>query len=175
LSRVKTLIRGSILVLLIALAVPVPAIQVPQTRREFVEAVNAGARSVKKEVFVVEQGFDEVYTTLQRKSTKCLDVQVKRSGFVGNQMEVSSSDYNPTLRKVARGKAEFALQVVHRPSGVGATIPPGGLYVMAADIRSVGNGRTEIVLYRPTMGYKDITRSLRDWAAGEDVDCPKLK
>jgi len=31
------------------------------------------------------------------KSATCLDVQVRRSGFVGNQMEVSSSDYNPTL------------------------------------------------------------------------------
>jgi hypothetical protein len=46
---------------------------------------------------------------------------------------------------------------------------------MAADIRSLGKGRSEVVLYRPTIGYKDITRSLRQWAAGEDVDCPKLK
>ncbi len=171
----KTVIRLCILVALIALAVPVPAIQVPQTRREFVDAVAAGARSVKMETFVVERGFDEVYANLQKKSSKCLNVQVKRSGFVGNQMEVSSSDYNPTLRKVGGNKAEFALQVVHRPSGIGPTIPAGGLYVMAADIRSLGKGRSEVVLYRPTIGYKDITRSLRQWAAGEDVDCPKLK
>jgi len=44
LSPVKTLIRLFILVVLIALAVPVPAIQIPQTRREFVEAVAGGAR-----------------------------------------------------------------------------------------------------------------------------------
>jgi len=172
---VKILIRLSILVALIALAVPVPAIQVPQTRREFVDAVAKGARSVKMETFVVERSFGEVYAILQKRVMKCLDVEVKRSGFVGNQMEVSSSDYNPTLRKVGADKAEFSLQVVHRPRGIGPTIPPGGLYIMAADVRSKGKGRTEVVLYRPTMGYKDLTRSLRQWAAAEDADCPKLK
>jgi hypothetical protein len=172
---VKTLVRLIILVVLIALAVPVPAIQVPQTRREFVDAVAGGARSVKMETFVVERGFGEVYAILQKRATKCLDVMVKRSGFVGNQMEVSSTDYNPALRKVGGDKAEFALQVVHRPRGIGPTIPPGGLYVMAADVRSLGKGRTEVVLCRPTMGYKEITRSLKQWTAGEDADCPKLK
>ena len=171
----KTVVRLFILVVLIALAVPVPAIQIPQTRREFVEAVAGGARSVKMETFVVERSLGEVYAILQKRVMKCLDVEVKRSGFVGNQMEVSSSDYNPTLRKVGADKAELSLQVVHRPRGIGPTIPPGGLYIMAADVRSTGKGRTEVVLYRPTMGYKDLTRTLRQWTAGEDADCPKMK
>ena len=169
------MVRLFILVVLIALAVPVPAIQVPQTRREFVDAVAKGARSVKMETFVVERSFGEVYAILQKRVIKCLDVQVKRSGFVGNQLEVSSSDFNPTLRKVGGDKVEFSLQVVNRPRGIGPTIPPGGLYVMAADVRSKGKGRTEVVLYRPTMGYKDLTRTLRQWTAGEDADCPKMK
>jgi len=76
--------------------VPLPAIQIPQTRREFVEAVAGGARSVKMETFVVERSLGEVYAILQKRVMKYLDVEVKRSGFVGNQMEVSSSDYNPT-------------------------------------------------------------------------------
>lgn len=94
---------------------------------------------------------------------------------VGNQMEVSSSDYNPTLKRVGRSRAEFALQVVHRPRGVGHSPPPGGLYVMAADLRSLARDRTEIVPYRPTMGFKEIIKSLRLWVSGEDTDCPKLK
>ena len=52
LSPVKTVVRLFILVVLIGLAVPVPAIQIPQTRREFVEAVAGGARSVKMDTFV---------------------------------------------------------------------------------------------------------------------------
>jgi len=40
---------------------------------------------------------------------------------------------------------------------------------------SVSKSRTEVVLYRPTIGFKDITRTLKLWASGEDADCPKLK
>lgn len=160
---------------LIVLDVPVAAIQVPQTRQEFVNAVAAGAGATAMETFVVERSIDEVYGLLSKKSSTCLDVQVRRSGFVGNQMEVSSSDYNPTLRRVGRNKAEFALQVIHRPRGLGHSPPPGGLYVMAADLRPLGRNRTEIILYRPTIGFKSITKSFKQWAGGEDADCPKLR
>jgi hypothetical protein len=163
------------LVLSIALAVPVAAIQVPQTRREFVQAVAEGRGATKMETLVAERGIDQVYGLLERKSSACLDKEVKRSGFVGNQMEVSSSDYNPTLKRAGKNKAEFALQVVHRPRGVGHTPPPGGLYIMAADLKALAKDRTEVVLYIPTIGFKNISKTLRLWAAGEDADCPKLK
>jgi len=79
------------------------------------------------------------------------------------------------LARVGRNGAEFALQVVHRPRGVGPSIPPGGLYVMAADLRSLSKGRTEVVLYRSTIGFKKIVGSLKQWTAGEDADCPKIR
>ena len=79
------------------------------------------------------------------------------------------------MTRVGRNGAEFALQVVHRPRGVGPSIPPGGLYVMAADIRSLSKGRTEVMLYRPTIGFKKIVGSLKQRTAGESADCPKIK
>jgi hypothetical protein len=118
---------------LLLVAPPLGAIQVPQTRAEFVRAVAAGARGVKMETFVIERGFDEVYRTLEAR------------------------DYNPTLKRLGPDRAEFSLQVIHRPRGVGATPPPGGLYIMAADLKRAGAARTEVVLYRPSMGLKDIT------------------
>jgi hypothetical protein len=45
---------------------------------------------------------------------------------------------------------------------------------MAADLRSV-DGRTEIVLYRPTIGVKKIVASLKQWLAGDPAPCPKLR
>ena len=151
------------------------AIQVPQTRTEFVEAVAAGARGTKVETLTVDRPFDQVYRILDEKSSECLDVLVKRSGFVGTHMEVSSSDYNPTLEKIDGGSAEFSLQVVHRPRGIGHTPPPGGLYVMAADITVLGENKTEVALYRPSFGFKKIRKSFMEWAAGADAPCPKLK
>lgn len=165
----------TMLIWITALVLPVAAIKVPQDRKEFVDAVAAGARMTKVETLTVERNFGQVYGLLEEKSVSCLDVTVKRSGFVGTHWEVSSSDYNPTLRKVGRGKAEFALQVVHRPRGVGHKPPPGGLYVMAADITALGKNKTEVVFYRPSMGFKKIRKTMKKWIAGEDIGCPKLK
>ena len=151
------------------------AIQVPQTRTEFVESVAAGKGPTKVETVTVDRSLDEVLATLEEKSAECLDVVVERSGYVGTHMEVSSSDYNPTLERIDDDSAEFSLQVEHRPRGVGHKPPPGGLYLMAADITALGDDRSEIVLYRPTLGFKKIAASFRSWVEGSAAGCPRMK
>jgi hypothetical protein len=154
---------------------PVLAFEIPQSRQEFVAAVSSGAGATAVEKLEVDRGIDEVFRSPAGKSSDCLDVVVKRSGMVGGTMEVSSSDYNPTLSRIDRSRAEFTLQVVHRPRGLGAVPPPGGIYVLAADIRSLGPARTELVLYRPTIGFKKIVNGVKQWAAGEDLECPRMR
>src|SRR5262249_28741585 len=132
-------------------AQPAAAIEVPQTREEFVRVVSEGAHGAKLETFVVERGFDDVDRAIEARTTPCLDVEIHRTGHVP-YTERSSSDYNPTLRRTGTDQAEFTLQVVNRPAGVGHTPPPGGLYIMAADLRRLDASRTEIRLYHPTMG-----------------------
>ena len=161
--------------LFLAAAPSAYAIWVPQTREEFVKAVAEGARMTKVETITVDRSFAQVYSLLEEKTSSCLDVLVKRSGYVGTHMEVSSSDYNPTLKKIGRGRAVFALQVIHRPRGIGHKPPPGGLYVMAADITALGKNETRVVLYRPKMGFGKIRKAFNKWAAGEDVRCPKMR
>ena len=159
--------------LLLLVAPAANAIYVPQTREEFVSAVAGGTRGAKTETLTIERSFDEVYRDLEARMTPCLDIKVERTAYVG-YTEHSSSDYNPTLRKVGRDRAEFALQVVHFPRGIGEKTGPGGLYVMAADLKRAGSG-TEVVLYRPTIGYKNIVKSFVEWAEGSSNDCPKMK
>ena len=155
-------------------AQPAGAIWVPQTKEEFVDAVAKGTKGAKMETVTVERSFDEVYRTLEARTAPCLDHKVERTAYVG-YVEHSSSDYNPSLRRVGRDQAEFTLQVVHNPRGVGHTPPAGGLYVMALDVKRAGASRTEVVLYRPVMGFKNISKSLIEWAEGSSTDCPKLK
>ena len=171
------ILKSSVIVIGLVLAAgavrPAAAIEVPQNRKEFVVAVSGGARGTVTETIVVDRGFAKVYSSLKEKTAVCLDVTVNRRANVG-YLEISSSDYNPTLRMAGGNRAEFALQAVHRPRGVGHTPPPGGLYMMAADIRSVGPNRTEVVLYAPKMGFKKITNAFKRWVAGEDADCPRM-
>jgi hypothetical protein len=167
--------RGpSLLALLTALLSTPPslAIDVPQTREEFVQAI-AGGRGAGPETIRVQQPLDKVYAVLEERLTACLDKKVERTAYVG-YVERSSTDYNPTLRHVGADGAEFTLQVEHHPRGVGHTPPPGGLFMMAADLRS-SEGGTEIVLYRPKIGPGKITASLKQWLAGEPAPCPKLR
>jgi len=162
------------LALLLLLGTPLLALNVPQSRAEFVSAVTSGTRGARMEKLTIARPFDEVYRTLETRCAPCLDVEVRRSGFVGGQMEVSSSDYNPTLKRIGRDRAEFSLQVVHRPRGIGEVTGPGGLYVFAADLARAGGG-TEVTLYRPSIGYKEITKSFTAWVDGRSTDCPKMK
>jgi hypothetical protein len=156
------------------LAAPVAAFNVPQTREEFVSAVTKGARGAKMETRVVDRSFDEVYKTLQTLTGPCLDKKVERVANVG-YVEYSSSDYNPTLKKLGADRAEFSLQVVHFPRALGENTGPGGLYLMAVDLKRAGASRTEMVLYRPTIGFKNIANSFVEWTEGGSTDCPKLK
>ena len=164
----------AVLVVALACGTQVFAIDVPQTRQEFVQAVAAGRGATAVETLTSDKPLDAIYALLKEKSGACLDVTVQRTANVG-YVERSSSNYTPTLRRVAKDRAEFTLQVAHNPRGVGAVPPPGGLYIMAADLRSIDGRRTEIVLYRPTMGTKKIVASLKQWFDGEPAPCPKIK
>ncbi len=161
------------LVLTLASLAPAAMIDVPQTRQEFVQAVVSG-EGAPVETFSTDQPLDKVFAILAERTTTCLDVETKRTAYVG-YWERSSSDYTPTLRRVGKNRAEFTLQVQHNPRGVGHDPPPGGLFMMAADLRSIDGGRTEIVLYRPNIGVKKIVASLKEWFEGDPAACPKLR
>jgi len=159
---------------LILIAAPAVAFDVPQSRPEFVKAVSKGARGATMETFTAGHDFETIYRLVEKKAAACLDVTVQRTAYVG-YVERSSSDYNPTVRRTGNGRGEFALQVIHRPRAVGEKTAAGGLYIMAADMRSLGGGRTEILFYQPTIGHKKVVRSVRTWLSGEDAPCPKMK
>ena len=154
-------------------AFPALAIDVPQTREEFVKAISDG-RGAEVETLEIDRGLDDVYVVLEERAKTCLDVQVTRTANVG-YVERSSSDYNPTVRRVARDRAEFTLQVAHNPRGVGHTPPAGGLYMIAVDLRSIDENHTEAVVYRPKIGAGKVTDSLKQWVAGSASECPKLR
>jgi hypothetical protein len=157
-----------------ALAVaPAHAIDVPQSRAEFVKAIEDG-RGADVETIRIAQPLAKIYPLLEERAKTCLDVTVNRVGNVG-YVERSSTDYNPTVRRIGDDRAEFTLQLAHNPRAVGSTPPPGGLYFIAADLRATGEGHTEVLLYRPSLGTQKITESLKAWLGGDPAPCPKLR
>lgn len=166
-------IPAGALVTVLACTAPSFAIEVPQTREEFVKAVVDG-RGATVETIKVDQPLDKIYPVLEERAKTCLDVEVKRTAYVG-YVERSSSDYNPTVRRIGQDKAEFTLQVQHNPRGVGHTPPPGGLYMLAADLRAIDDAHTEVLLYKPNIGAGKVIPSLKEWVVAKAASCPKLR
>jgi hypothetical protein len=52
--------------------------------------------------------------------------------------------------------------------------PEGGYYLMVADAFPVGDNRTHVDLYRPSMGFDVIVKGIKGWATGEIQGCPDL-
>ncbi|HXH27693.1 MAG TPA: hypothetical protein VNL37_01540, partial [Candidatus Polarisedimenticolia bacterium] len=79
----RTSLPAIALVLTLASVAPAAAIDVPQTRQEFVQAVAAGRGATAVETIHSEQPFQSVYALLQEKAKTCLDVTVHRTAYVG--------------------------------------------------------------------------------------------
>ena len=148
-------------------------IQVPQSRNEFIAEVKKGPRSAKEYVYTVNHSFRAIYNRVKQKSQHCLAKKITRSMTQGYATHVSQSIYTPSLAMKRKGFAEFTYQVHHTPAGT-AKIPPGGLYMMAMDIISVGKNKTKIQLYAPTIGYTDISEAMMEWTKNKNTKCPEL-
>ncbi len=149
-------------------------VPMPQTREAFRAAVANGAFSAKAESFGVNKGFQQAVKHLSAKTDACLNKVVKRSMMKGIYQEHSQSTYRATVQTPEANRAEFTMQVMHNPRGVGADPPPGGYYLMVADIKAVSANSFQVNLYRPTLGHGDTADAVRNWLNGKDDACPKL-
>ncbi|HEY7366182.1 MAG TPA: hypothetical protein VIE37_18940 [Methylomirabilota bacterium] len=149
-------------------------VKMPQSREEFRTAVSQGAFSAKAESFVVNRNFTRTVTHLKAKADACLNREVKRSMVQGLYQEHTRSIYRSSVQTPATNRAEFTMQVTHSPRGVGADAPPGGFFLMVADIEAVSPDSLRVNLYRPTLGHGAAVDAVRNWINGKDDGCPSL-
>lgn len=146
---------------------------IPQDREQFKEVVAKKKGAAQKETIQVDRRFGSVYTQLRQNTGSCLDVLYQRTEQTANDTEYSFINFTPTLKQTASGVAEFALQIDHWPPISGPAQPPGGRFLMAADLTAEGNG-TRIDIYAPTIGFDPIVEAFKAWLRGENATCPRL-
>jgi hypothetical protein len=145
----------------------------PQTAEEFRSAV-PGAFMGKVESFEVDRPFSDVAGTFQKKAPACLHKTVRTTSQTNMSYQVIVTTYNPTVL-VGDDKAELHLQQHHEAGVLNVTKEPeGGYYLMVADAFPVGDNRTHVDLYRPSMGFDVIVKGIKGWATGEIQGCPDL-
>ena len=147
--------------------------KMPQTAEEFRKAV-PGAFMAEVETFEVNRPFMEVAKTFQSMGPKCLDVTIKTISDTYQSHQVIVAKYTPTVI-VAGEKAELYVQERHE-AGVLAVReePEMGHFLMVVDAISLDKNRTQITMYRPSMGHDVMVKAIKGWATGENVGCPDL-
>jgi hypothetical protein len=145
----------------------------PQTAEEFRRAV-PGAFMAKVESFEVNRSFDEVAKTFQQKAPECLNVRVRTTSQTNMSYQVIVTRFKPTV-VVSDKKVELHLQQHHEAGVMNVTKEPdGGYYLLVADAYPLGNGRTQIEMFRPSMGHGVLIQAVKGWATGENVGCPDM-
>jgi hypothetical protein len=145
----------------------------PQTAEEFRKAV-PGAFLGKVESFEVDRPFSEVARTFQKRAPECLNVTIKTVSRTNMSYQVIVTTYKPTVL-VNGEKAELHVQFHHDQGVMNVTKEPeGGYYLVVADLFPLGNNRTRVDLYRPSMGYDALIKGIKGWAASDNSGCPDL-
>ncbi len=122
----------------------------------------------------VERPFSTVSDVLKRKSIECLNATVVRQwkeNYVPRKIKVR---YRSAMRQNATG-TELQVQVDDGFRPVGQKVPPGGMYIVVADLHRVGTDRTRVEIYGGgDWYYKSVGEAIKKWAAGSSLACPNL-
>ncbi len=148
------------------------AISVPQSADEFRSTVDAGGFGTHKETHAIKRPFNAVYANMKEMAQQCLSVEISSSVSQGANVSASRSTYRPSVEKSGHQSASLILQVIHSPQPVGATIPPGGLYMLIADINGVSANETRLVMYGGSVGQAELFAGVEQWLGGQDKNCP---
>ena len=145
----------------------------PQTAAEFRKAV-PGAFMAKVESFEVNRPFSVVAKTFQAKAPECLDVKVKTTSKTHMSYQVIVTNFKPTV-VVTKEKVELHVQQ-HHESGVlnVSKEPKGGYYLLVTDAYPLEKNKTQVDMYRPSIGFDTLIKAIKGWATGENVGCPDL-
>lgn len=145
----------------------------PQTADEFRKAV-PGAMTAGVETFEVDRPLSQVANTFEKLGPTCLAKTIKTTSRTNMSYQVIVTTYKPTVL-VTPKKAELHVQFHHDQGVVNVSKEPaGGYYLLVADAIPLGQSKTRIDLYRPSMGHGVLIQAVRNWATGENVGCPDL-
>lgn len=127
------------------------------------------------ERYQVKRSFRTVAHKVRSKANKCLRVRIKSR--TRGHMQASSREvaYIPTF-KMTRAHAELHVQMSFISGNVivPGKVAPKGSFLLVADIAPKGKRYSSVVLYRPKLGHKHMTRAVKGWIDGTISGCPDL-
>ena len=147
--------------------------QHPQNAKEFRQGV-AKARTAVVERYTENRSFTKVANTLETNAKKCLSGGVRMTSSGRMHYHVVETKYKPTIVR-NKNKISLHLQQDHVRGVRNVTKKPsGGYYLFVVDVTPTKGGKSNVVIYRPRFGFKNITRAIKGWVSGSIKGCPDL-
>ena len=145
----------------------------PQTADEFRKEL-PGAFLGEVEKFDVNRSYTDVGKTFQKMAPKCLDVRIKTTSQTNTSYQVIVTKWNPTV-KITKQKTELHIQQLHEQGVMNVyKVPPKGYYMMVVDATPLSNNKSQITMYRSSVGNEALIKAIKGWAAGNNLGCPDL-
>lgn len=149
------------------------AIKQAQTEQEFrvmAPQSSYGAR----ETLTVKNSYSRAVSNFKKKTNKCLKVELLMTtrNQYGQTVAEQTLTYTPTL---VTNKTKSTLSVQKNVSGDGmiaGKVPEKGMFIVVADIKPAGKGKTRLDIYRNTYGTDIIVAAIKNWATGKSLACP---
>lgn len=157
----------------ITLVLPGCVAHMPQTAEEFRKEL-PGAFLGEVEKIEVNRSFTDIGKTFQKMAPKCLDVRIKTTSQTNTSYQVIVTKWNPTV-KVTGQKAELHIQQLHEQGVMNVyEVPPKGYYMMVVDATPLASNKSQLTMYRSSIGNEALVKAIKGWAAGENMGCPDL-
>ena len=145
----------------------------PQSADEFRKEL-PGAFLGEVEKFDVERSVTAIGKTFQKMAPKCLDVRIKSTSQSSTSYQVTVTKWNPTV-KVTKQRAELHIQQHHEQGVMNVyKAPPGGYYMMVVDATPTGKNKSQVTMYRSSIGNEALIKAIKSWASGKNLGCPDL-
>lgn len=164
---------GFAIPVLVLLGITGCAGKMPQSADEFRQAL-PGAFMGELETYEVDRASADIGKTFQQYAPRCLNVRLETRSQTSMSYQYIVTQYTPTV-VINNERAELHIQEKHE-QGVMAVYeePAAGHYLMVIDATSIGDNRSRIDIYRPSMGFDAMLKAVKNWIEGTDVGCPDL-
>lgn len=147
----------------------------PQTREEFVKTRRDGVPFNMVDTYVANRRFEDVVSSLRKKSDECLQVDVTMRRTQGGITAMNATDeYRTRVTVVGPNSAEMTTQF-HMAKGqiVTQKVPEGGFYTRAVDIERASARTTKLTYYGSSLeSGKKVWATIKDWSEGKNSPCP---
>lgn len=156
--------------LVLVLAGCAATIPPPQTREAFVESARPGGQPRSTGHVTVGRSYKAVVADAKEFSARCFKARATRPRKASSGEDGGATTYRAKVETVRREEAALSIQEEYADPRANSGAPPGGIFVLVAEIEAAGKKKTDVDIHHLSRGK--IAEALARWLEGDKRQCP---